>query len=183
MAKDQKINELNPLANQAKTFQSRIELQQKDIENLRQKMKDEQTKHKSEIEALRKENLKVRTLESEVKSMTNRMEKAAANHEQNLEKVNKKLEREKETNAKLQERMKNLDQMKDQNEKLTSKIKLLEQDVEKYMKDALEQKSMVVQVEETWKTKYHKLEGESMKWKIKAEEYEVSNQDLQKRII
>lgn len=109
MAKDKKINELNPLASQAKTFQSRIELQQKDIENLRQKMKDEQIKHKSEIETLRKENLKVRTLESEVKSMTNRMEKAAANHEQNLEKANKKLEREKETNAKLQERMKNLD--------------------------------------------------------------------------
>ena len=64
-----------------------------------------------------------------------------------------------------------------------SKIKLLESDVEKYMQDAIEQKSQVVKVEETWKTKYHKLEGESMKWKIKAEEYEVSNQDLQKRII
>ena len=70
--------------------------------------------------------------------MTNRMEKAAANHEQNLEKANKKLEREKETNAKLQERMRNLDQMKEQNEKLTSKIKLLESDVEKYMNDAIE---------------------------------------------
>ena len=103
------------------------------------------------------------------------MEKAAANHEQNLEKVNKKLEREKETNAKLQDRMKNVDQMKEQNEKLMSKIKLLESDVEKYMNEAIEQKSQVVKVEETWKTKYHKLEGESMKWKIKAEEYEVSN--------
>ena len=67
MEKDKKIGELNPLANQAKAFQSRIESQQKDIETLRQKMKDEQTKHKSEIEAQRKESLKVRTLEAEVK--------------------------------------------------------------------------------------------------------------------
>ena len=38
MEKDKKIGELNPLANQAKAFQSRIESQQKDIETLRQKM-------------------------------------------------------------------------------------------------------------------------------------------------
>ena len=67
MEKDKKIGELNQLANQAKAFQSRIESQQKDIETLRQKMKDEQTKYKTEIEALRKESLKVRTLEAEVK--------------------------------------------------------------------------------------------------------------------
>ena len=53
--------------------------------------------------------MKVRTLESELKSLNNRMEKAHTNHEQNLEKVNQKLEREKETNAKLLEKCKNMD--------------------------------------------------------------------------
>ena len=80
--------------------------------------------------------------------------------------TNKKLESEKEMNSKHQER-----------------IKQLESDVEKHMKEAIEQKSQVVKVEETWKTKYSSLEGESLKWKIKAEEYEVSNKDLQKRVI
>ena len=46
MAKDKKINELAPLANQSNSLKARVEHLQKDIENLRTKMKDEQTKHK-----------------------------------------------------------------------------------------------------------------------------------------
>ena len=117
MSKDKKINELTPLASQASSQKTRIEHLLKDVESLRQKQRDEQIKHKEEIEAYRKENLKVRTLESEVKSITNRMERAAQSHDQSIERLNKKLEREKEQNAKLQERIKSIDQMKEQSDK------------------------------------------------------------------
>ena len=62
----------------------------------------------------------MRTLESKVKSLTDRMEKAAANHELNIEKVNKKTEKEKESNAKLKERIAKLEQAKDENSSLQS---------------------------------------------------------------
>ena len=48
------------------------------------------------------------------------MEKAAANHELNIEKVNKKTEKEKESNAKLKERIAKLEQAKDENSSLQS---------------------------------------------------------------
>ena len=90
-------------------------------------------------------------------------------------------------------------------------ISLLQSEVDKYMEEVEQQKTIVFKVEETWQKKCSKFETElkereteltslrqdvakkvteneglqkdTMRWKIRAEELEITNKDFQKRII
>jgi len=57
-------------------MKSRLENSAKEIENLRKRQREEQMKHKDEMHALRQETMKIRKLESEIKSLTRAKDKA-----------------------------------------------------------------------------------------------------------
>ena len=56
-------------------MKSRCEQYAKEIENLRKKQREDQLKHKEEMQALRKETMRIRQLESELKNLTRQKEK------------------------------------------------------------------------------------------------------------
>ena len=80
ITKNQKINELTSLAGESNSLKARLESATREIEMLRQRQKDDLLRHKEEMEVLRKDNLRVPMLESELKSLTKKMEKGDAQH-------------------------------------------------------------------------------------------------------
>ena len=58
--KDKRVNELASQAGQFNSMKSRCEQYAKEIENLRKKQREDQMKHKEEMQALRKENMRIR---------------------------------------------------------------------------------------------------------------------------
>ena len=147
ITKNQKINELTSLAGESNSLKARLESATREIEMLRQRQKDDLLRHKEEMEVLRKDNLRVPMLESELKSLTKKMEKGDAQHNQNLEKVNKKHEKEKETIVQLQKKIVKLEQAGEDKSRLQQQITLLQSDVEKYQKEVRHAQTKTAEVE------------------------------------
>ena len=147
ITKNQKINELTSLAGESNSLKARLESATREIEMLRQRQKDDLLRHKEEMEVLRKDNLRVPMLESELKSLTKKMEKGDAQHNQNLEKVNKKHEKEKETIVQLQKKIVKLEQAGEDKNRLQQQITLLQSDVEKYQKEVRHAQTKTAEVE------------------------------------
>ena len=147
ITKNQKINELTSLAGESNSLKARLESATREIEMLRQRQKDDLLRHKEEMEVLRKDNLRVPMLESELKSLTKKMEKGDAQHNQNLEKVNKKHEKEKETIVQLQKKIVKLEQAGEDKSRLQQQITLLQSDVEKYQKEVRYAQTKTAEVE------------------------------------
>lgn len=76
MDKDKRAGELASQAAQFNSMKQRTETYIKDISELRNRQREDQQKHKEEISLLKKENMRIRQLETQLKKSEHTSERA-----------------------------------------------------------------------------------------------------------
>lgn len=123
-------------ASQFNSMKLRLETCTKEIETLRLKQREDQMKHKEEISVLRKETMRIRTLESEIKSITRSKEKNEEQFSSHLTIAKTKLEKEHANVTKLTEMLKASESRLKEAAARGSKIDELEASLMEYQKKA-----------------------------------------------
>lgn len=75
LEKDKRASELSSQASQFTQMKQRCETYTLEIKTLREKQRDDQVKFKDEIQTLKKESMRIRKMESELKNLTRQKEK------------------------------------------------------------------------------------------------------------
>ena len=146
--KDKRANELASQAGQFNSIKSRCEQYSKEIENLRNKQREDQSKHKEEMQVLRKETMRIRQLESEIKNLTRHKEKSEEQATQHLKIASTKLEKEHENCLKLVDQLKQAEARAKEFQSAASRITEIETERNELVKKVRGHKSDLATVKE-----------------------------------